>query len=323
MNEKEFMKITGGIDERFVSEYENFSKTRVSLVRKKIRTVVAIAAAVAVMVPAGVYAYTRLSHREKVSIYYNEEAVKKMEEELQASSFTVDNGQISLSVDVQMCDGNFTQGVYTLSALSEEAKAHLASRDMKLVYADTGERIYPVGGGFEASVEDKSSENEMSWTFIYPVNNSYIDRSRPIRLVFYEQAEAEGLWDANEDYTYYKGIYFDLLTEPNVSTKTLRSKDGDVITLSPYGVSQLDKNWAYPENEVPNVSVKSFFVIASDGERTDVLSVPVEARVSIGTIGNGKSTPSIRKGCFVLRFGTVFNLDHVSSVEINGVEYAE
>jgi len=322
MNEKDYLKIMGGIDERYASEYEHFSKPRISLVRKRIRTVAAIAAAVAIMVPASVYAISRLSHRDKVSIYYTEEAVKKIEEELQASAFTVENGQVRLTVDVQMCDGNYSQGVYTLTALNDEAGKHLASMENKLVYADTGEWIYPVGGGFEASVEDKPGEEEHSWTFIYPVNNSYIDRSRPLRLVFYEDA-AKGMGEKVEDYTYSEGIYFDLLTEPNVKTKTLRSKDGGVITLSPYGVSQLDENWAYPEKETPDIPVTSFSVIASDGARTDVLSIPVEARVTIGTVGSGNATPSIREGSFILRFGTVFDPSHIRGVEINGVEYTE
>lgn len=326
MNEQDYLKIMDGIDERFVSEYENLPTNRISPVRKRIRTVVLIAAAVAILVPASVFAISHLTHREKVSIYYNEEAVKKMEEELQASATSVENGQIRLDVDVQMCDGNFTQGVYTLTALTEEAEAHLSTMTNQLVYADTGEWVWPVGGGFEASVKETDVTNEVTWTFIYPVNNSYIDASRPIRLVFFEYTEngtTEGPWDSHADYTYYQDIYFDLITSPNVPTKTLRSKDGAVITVSPYGVSQLNENWAYPEEDVPDIPVESFSVISTDGERTDVLAIPVEARVTIGTIGSGNYTPMVEEGRFVLRFGTAFNLENISGVEINGIEYTE
>ena len=158
------------------------------------------------------------------------------------------------------------------------------------------------------------------------MNNSYIDASRPIRLVFFEYTEngtTEGPWDSHADYTYYQDIYFDLITSPNVPTKTLRSKDGAVITVSPYGVSQLNENWAYPEEDVPDIPVESFSVISTDGERTDVLAIPVEARVTIGTIGSGNYTPMVEEGRFVLRFGTAFNLENISGVEINGIEYTE
>ena len=125
MNEQEYMKITGGIDERFVAEYENYSTRRVTSLRKRIGIGIAVAVAVALMVPAGVFAFTQLTHRDKVSIYYSEEGVRLLEENNIADAYTVENGKIRLTVDVQICDGNFVEGVYTLTALTEDAKDHL------------------------------------------------------------------------------------------------------------------------------------------------------------------------------------------------------
>ena len=82
----------------------------------------------------------RLTHREKVSIYYGEDGIRMIEEKHLADGYTVENGKIRLTVDTQMCDGNFTEVVYTLTALTEDAKKHIRSLDIyhKRIYADTG-----------------------------------------------------------------------------------------------------------------------------------------------------------------------------------------
>ena len=329
MNEQEYMKITNGIDERFVAEYQDSAKVYDLNRRRKLSIGIAAAALVAVMVPAGVFAFNQITHRDKVSIYYSEEGVQKLEESLLANGYSVENGSIRLTVDVEMCDGNFTQGVYTLTALTNEAKEHLGSMEHKLIYADTGEWIYPVGGGSEGAFGDAISEDEISIQFSYPVNNSYIDASRPIRIVFFEcveTGETDGFGNiVVEDYTYSEGIYFDLLTEPNVQTKTLRAEDGTEITLNPYGVSQLDKDWAYPEDdEIQGEAISSFIVISTDGERTEILSDSnISDTAGFGTtIVNGITiTGAYGSGNFSIGFGNVLNVDNISAVEINGMAY--
>lgn len=329
MNEKEFMNITNGIDERYVAEYQDTAKVYDLSRRRKLSIGIAAAALVAVMVPIGVFAVQQITHRDKVSIYYSEEGVQMLEESLLANGFTVNNGSYELTVDVEMCDGNFTQGVYTVTALTDEAREHLQSINHKLVYADTGEWIYPVGGGSESAFGDALSEDQISIQFSYPVNNSYIDASRPIRIMFFEYVETgetDGYGnEVVEDYTYYDGIYFDLLTEPNVQTKTLRSEDGTEITLNPYGVSQLDKNWEYPEDdEIPGEEVSDFAVIATDGGRTEILSdgnLSSAAGFGTGVVNGITITGAYGSGNFTIGFGTVLNVDNISGVEINGVVY--
>ena len=329
MNEKEFMNITNGIDERYVAEYQNTAKVYDLNRRRKLSIGIAAAALVAVMVPIGVFAVAQITHRDKVSIYYSEEGVQMLEESLLANGFTVNNGSYELTVDVEMCDGNFTQGVYTVTALTDEAREHLQSINTKLVYADTGEWIYPVGGASAGAFGDALSEDQISIQFSYPVNNSYIDASRPIRIMFFEYVETgetDGYGnEVVEDYTYYDGIYFDLLTEPNVQTKTLRAEDGTEITLNPYGVSQLDKSWEYPEDdEIPGEEVSDFAVIATDGGRTEILSdgnLSSAAGFGTGVVNGITITGAYGSGNFTIGFGTVLNVDNISGVEINGVVY--
>lgn len=64
MNEQDFMKITGRIDERFVNEYQDVPKRHVTSLRKRISIGVIVAAAMAIIVPAGVFAYTLITHRD-------------------------------------------------------------------------------------------------------------------------------------------------------------------------------------------------------------------------------------------------------------------
>lgn len=322
MNEHDMIKAMNGIDERFVSEYAEFTPKKRISVRKMVQTGVVIAAAAALAIPVGAYAYTQLTHRDKVSIYYTEDGVQKLEESGLVSNRTIENGQIRLTVDTEMCDGNFTQGVYTLTALTEDAKEHLESAMSKLVYADTGEEISPVGGGFEGWNSEAYSDYELTRTFTYPMKNAYIDSGRPLRLEFYEfvetgETDEYGGRVVVEDLTYYDGISFDLLTEPNVPTKTLYSVNGNQLTLSPYGVSEQDENWAYSEDGHDEVADIGFFVIISaDGERTDIedtiRDLDSATRECMGAPGTGS---------FNYRFGTILDIDKIIGIEIDGVAY--
>lgn len=190
-----------------------------------------------------------------------------------------------------------------------------------VVITDTGERISR--GLEEVSFGKAESDGEISIEFSYPVHNSYIDSSRPKRVVFFEYVET-GETDGYgnrvvEDYTYYDGIYFDLINKINVPTKTLRAEDGSEITLTPYGVSRMDKNWAYPEDEdITEIDINSFVVVSSDGERTDILSLPITGKVYGQT-----STGWFGSGNFSYNFGTVLNINNIKGVEINGVVFSE
>ena len=322
MNEMDYMNITNGIDAKYVAEYQEVTKGRVISLKKKI-SICIVAAAMAIIVPAGVFAYTLITHRDKVSIFYTEDGVQKLEESLLANGYTVENKNIRLTVDVEMCDGNFIQGVYTLTALTEEAKEHIKfmARETRVVYADTGERI---SVGYDEFSDGKAeSDSEISIKFSYPVHNSYIDSSRPKRVVFFEYVET-GETDGYgnivvEDYTYYDGIYFDLINKINVPTKKLRAEDGTEITLTPYGVSRMDKNWAYPEDDdLTEIDINSFVVVSSDGERTDILSLPITGQVFGQT-----STGWFGSGFFSYNFGTVLKIDNIKGVEINGVFFSK
>ncbi len=326
MNGNDILRAMNELDERFIVSAN--SEQSVTLSRKPAKNIfritVGIAAAAALVIPVGAYAYSQLTHREKVSIYYTEDGVQKLEKNGLASGRTVENGQIRLTVDTELCDGNFTQGVYTLTALTEDAKEHLETAMSKLVYADTGEEISPVGGGFEGWNGEARSDYELTSTFTYPIKNAYIDSNRPLRLEFYEFVETGETDDYGgrvvvDDLTYYDGISFDLLTVPNVPCKTLCSADGTEMILSPYGVSEQDESWAYPQDgHEEEAFIHSFIIISTDGERTDIEDTVKDTenatREYSGTPGTGR---------FSYRFGTILDIENISGVEIDGVEYTE
>ena len=331
MNEQDYMNITSKIDEKYVNEYKIIEAKHTITMRKRIKVAILVAAAVAIMIPGGVFAYRQLTHRDNVSIYYGEEGVKMIEKNLLDSGYTVENGKIRLTVDVQMCDGNYTEFVYTLTALTEDAKEHISTHDvfMKRTYIDTGEWIVP-GQGSGYSDGEAESEYEITWNCTYVVNEPYIDNSRPTRIQFLEWAETGEVDESGgntvvEDYTYYEGIYFDLLSEPNVPTKTLRSPDGKEFVLSPYGISRLDANYKGSGSTL----VKNVTVITTEGERIEIYAAEpfggISANGGITITSNGETsiavTGSLDSGDFTMKFGTVFNIDNISGVEINGVKY--
>ncbi|MBO4496304.1 MAG: DUF4179 domain-containing protein [Clostridiales bacterium] len=334
MNEQEYMKVTSKIDENYINEYKIVTAKHNISVRKKIRTSILVAAAVALMIPATIYASTKLTHRDKVGIYYSEEGAQMIEKSLQDSGFTVENGKIRLTVDVMMCDGNYVTGVYTLTALTEDAKKHLDTQTNLRYYADTGEWIWG-GGGFQSSDGSSRTENEVSWSFRYPVANSVVDRSRPTRIEFFEDFEGDEPFKYDGfritgDYTYYEGIYFDLISEPNIPTRILRSQEGKELTLSAFGISMLDEDRDPFKEEInEGTTLESLVIITTDGNRTDIMA---DLGISgIFTNGGGsivaaqgttlEITGDVGRENFSLRFGNAMNIDNISGVEINGVAY--
>ncbi|MBR5418028.1 MAG: hypothetical protein IK109_08390 [Clostridiales bacterium] len=335
MNEQEYMNITSKIDEKYVVEYKVIEAKRNITLRKRIRTAIVVAAALAVMVPVSVIAYSKLTHRDKVSVYYSEDGVRAIEENMAMSGFTVENGKIRLTVDTMMCDGNYVEGVYTLTALTEDAKEHLDNAHKYRCYADNGEEIW-CDFISESMVSDAKTENEISYYFQYPLRASIIDDTRPTRIVFCEEIEYTGIVnDFNDlrDYTYYEGIYYDLLSEPNVPTKTLCSEDGTELTLSPFSLNNLDKYWDFYQNErYAEEMIESFVFITTDGERYDFFAdlgidgmfsatngVSPEQAKGLNLLLEGH----ISSGNFYFKFGTAFDVENISGVEINGVAYME
>ncbi|MBO4688629.1 MAG: hypothetical protein J5636_08975 [Clostridiales bacterium] len=335
MNEQDYMNITSKIDEKYVVEYKVIEAKRNITLRKRLRTAIVVAAAVALMIPVGVIAYSRLTHRDKVSVYYSEEGVRAIEENMAMSGFTVENGKIRLTVDAMMCDGNYVEGVYTLTALTEDAKDHLETYSLYRTYVDNGEEIW-VSFMSYCMTSEARTENEVTYSFRCPLRASIIDDTRPTRIVFCEEIEYTGIVnDFNDlrDFTYYEGIYFDLPSEPNVPTKTLRSDDGTELTLSPFSLNTLDKYWDLYQNErFAEDMIESFVFITTDGERYDFFA---DLNISgLSSITNGialeeakglslELNGNISSGNFSFKFGTAFDVENISGVEINGVAYME
>ena len=72
--------------------------------------------------------------------------------------------------------------------------------------------------------------------------------------------------------------------------------------------------------------MNSFVVIATDGERIEILSdgdtSPVRG-LGTGVVNGIIITGAYGSGNFSIEFGTVLNVDNISGVEINGVAFME
>lgn len=318
MNGNDIMKAMNGINEEYLSDSEITVKKSRKPAKSIFRIAVGIAAAAAFAIPVGAYAYNTFIHKDKVSIYYTQDGTQKLEESGLANGFTTENGKIRITLDTSMCDGHFTSGVYTITALTDDAKEHLATSYLKLVYADTGEGINPIGGATEGWASDAETDADVSKIFTFPIRNAYIDGSRPLRLEFWEdtpngEKDEYGGTIVTEDDTYYGGLYFELETKPNIPCKELRSTDGDTLTLSLYGVSQLDKDWKYPEDDhEQRTDIKSFNLILKNGDIVNMANTESVFHEWSGELGGGN---------FYYHFGDVIDIDNASGVEINGVEY--
>ena len=318
MNGNDIFRAMNGLNDKFIisANSEQTVKQGRKPAKSIFRIAVGIAAAAAFAIPVGAYAYNTLIHRDKVSIYYTEEGVQKLEENGLVSNRTIENGQIRLTIDTEICDGNYTSGLYTITALTDEAKEHIETVQTRLVYADTGEEIpFTVGVLDEDVTSEAANEYEQTRGFVYPVNSAHIDRSRPMRLEFWEWKET-GEFDGynptvEKVYGFFEGIYFDLLTEPNVTSKVLRSDEGIGLILNPYGVISLPEDWKYPDGYDIAMDILSFVVISTDGERVELMN---DGR-RLGWSG----TPE--KGNFDFNWGNILDVENISGVEINGVEY--
>ena len=100
--------------------------------------------------------------------------------------------------------------------------------------------------------------------------------------------------------------------------------DGTAITLAPYGVSQLDENWAYPDNDVfLDTEIKSIVLTTSDGRRYNIMTTLSDGHVTTDLDDVVVSHSDFDKGNFYITFGTYLDVDSIDSVEINGVTYKE
>ena len=119
MNGNDILRAMNGLDEKYIisANGEQTLKQGRKPAKSIFKTSVAIAAAAALMIPVGAYAYTRLIHRESVEMYLENSA--KVEESGNAVNRVMENEHIRITLDTVLSDGYMAMAIVTLDALDE------------------------------------------------------------------------------------------------------------------------------------------------------------------------------------------------------------
>lgn len=313
MNEYDFMKITNGIDKRFAAEYESFRPSKRISVKRSVRLAVGIAAAAALAIPVGAYAYNTFMHKENV------QHIIKSADELESRSIvaneTTDDGELRFTVETVMYDGCQLYGVLTVESLTESGMKYMSpgrlGYNITAVYADNGEFIT---NDCNTSViydgTEKYGENRQPIL----INTTGVDMSRGIRLLFHKRGETDNYY-GNGTLTGQKDdnevpIRYDcetiIPTDKNIKSAELKSADGRTVTLSEYEIYCEPASWSEEDNGLDLEKTLDIRFIGKNGERT-----PLESYYNL---------------CYMedysyITFNELHDIDDYSGVVIKGVEY--
>lgn len=320
MKGNDLMRAMNGIDEKYLSESENYAKINRKPKRSVFKVAVSVAAAVVVLaVPVGVYAYNTFVHRENVETYMSNAELIEQKSPEAVKNIVTENDDYRITVDSVLSDGNIVMMILTHEALtdkgSEIKEDHVnGCPGACITYADGSEGPFeqsgfdgvPLTGPVTAyAVSDDKSVSIFSC--------KDIDLSKDVNVEFYS---SERGWSGALEYFTKRndpdrsgdeglvneldGLEFTTSFAQNVDCVQLQSADGKSISMSSFDVYSSDPS-------IITVSEESeYFFITNDGE---------------------KKPFSEKKGCstrsdygFVI-YGEFIDINDYKGVEINGVEY--
>lgn len=320
MKGNDLMRAMNGIDEKYLSESENYAKTNRKPKRSVFKVAVSVAAAVVVLaVPVGVYAYNTFVHRENVEMYMsNAELIEKKSPEA-VKNIVTENDDYRITVDSVLSDGNIVMMILTHEALtdkgSEIKEDHVhGCPGACITYADGSEGPFEQSGydgvPLTGPITAYAVSNDKSVSIFICKD---IDLSKDVNVEFYS---SERGWSGALEYFTKRndpdhsgdedlvneldGLEFTTSFAQNVDCVQLQSADGKSISMSSFDVYSSDPS-------IITVSEESeYFFITNDGE---------------------KKPFSEKKGCSqrsdygFVTYGEFIDINDYKGVEINGVEY--
>lgn len=327
MNGNDIMKAMNRIDERYISEAETERKISVKrggLSKHAAKLAVGIAAAVALAIPAGAYAYKHFIHHDNVELYIkNADSLEGRDLVLNAQT---EDDELRFTVDTLLCDGKQAFGVLTTERIGAKAGTALGAWDFAaaVVYADNGEFItHNWSGGAHYDGTEKVGQHRSRIL----IDVSDIDTSRGIKLLFWERAPKDDFYgngkllSGRKDWSDVPIRYnceLEIPIEPNVNVAKLYDSEGNEITLSEFEVYG-DGNIVAPRddfehelNDGTEVSGNTeaifhdFSLIDKNGEKHSMLDWS----------GSG-----YMEDYSYIYFEELIDMDDYIGVEINGVEY--
>lgn len=325
MNEHEFLKITGGIDEGLAAEYGALTPRKRISAKRGVQIAVGVAAAAALAIPAGAYAYKTFIHKDTVD-FYMADADRLEEQEKFVTNYVMENEHLRRTVDLQVSDGH---NVLTIETQEEKDEiGELFVRNViqgkhLITYTDGSPGPYfyddyfgniPHVGMASCTGFSESADNLYNKLLtIYSCEG--IDLDKEIRITYFandnKDIDAEQyFWKDFPEMDEYAYIFeydgetdnwledFEYVTSfaPNVECVPLHSEDGDEIFMSQFEIFSEGK-------ELP-LSFSEFRLILNNGEKC-----PLDMQ---NRLFGGED---------YVTFGEIIDLDDYAGVEICGVEY--
>lgn len=322
MKGNDLMRAMNGIDEKYLSESENFTKNNRKPKRSVFKVAVSVAAAVAVLaVPVGVYAYNTFVNRESVEHYItNAELIEKISPEA-VKNIVTENKDYRITVDSVLSDGNNVMMILTHETLTDkglEIKKHMNGiPGACITYADGSAGPFGVDGAPMISTESNAWSYEAEFNGFDQTVSFFsckdIDLSKDVNVEFYSgERRWYGAFEyfAKRDDPDYKvdeelvneldGLEVTTSFAQNVDCVQLQSADGKSISMSSFEVYSSDPSIIILSDEI------EYFFITDDGEKKPF---PVE------TMGVSNSNHGY------IIYGEFIDINEYKGIEINGVEY--
>lgn len=326
MKGNDLMSAMNGIDEKYLSESENYAKNNRKPKRSAFKVAVSVAAAVAVMaVPVGVYAYNTFVNRETVEQYVSNAELIEQKSPEAVKNIVTENDDYRITVDSVLSDGNIVMMILTHEALTDKGsqiKNHVGGcPGACITYADGSEGPFEQSGfdgvPMTGPITAYAVINETEFTgydkSVSIFSCKDIDLSKDVNVEFYS---SERGWSGALEYFTKRndpdhsgdeglvneldGLEFTTSFAQNVDCVQLKSADGKSISMSSFDVYSSDPS-------IITVSEDSeFFFITNDGEKKPF---------------SEKQGCSQRSDCGFVIYGEFIDINDYKGIEINGVEY--
>lgn len=320
MKGNDLMSAMNGIDEKYLSESENYAKNNRKPKRSALKVAVSVAAAVVVLaVPVGVYAYNTFVHRGNVEMYMSNAELIEQKSPAAVKNIVAENDDYKITVDSVLSDGNIVMMILTHEALTDKGleikEDHVhGCPGACITYADGSEGPFEQSGFDGVPVTGPVTAYAVSnETSVSIFSCKDIDLSKDVNVEFYS---SERGWSGTLEYFTKRndpdhsgdenlvneldGLEFTTSFAQNVDCVQLQSADGKSISMSSFDVYSSDPS-------IITVSEDSeFFFITNDGD---------------------KKPFSEKKGCSqrsdygFVTYGEFIDINDYKGVEINGVEY--
>lgn len=342
MNEYDIMRAMNGTDEHFVSEYAEFTPRKGISIKRTVRTMAVIAAAAALVIPAGAYVYSEFIHRENVEHYIIGTELIEQQSPDAVKNYVMENADYRITIDTALSDGHnvmmvLTNDAKTIKGLKIKGWI-VGSPETYITYVDGSAgpfkpvgQIYKAiagmyGDGYAYDDYDKSPFGFNRSVKIFSCRD--IDLSKDVRIEFFSDIKdrhgaALYYWrrdypellksiipdfDLDEEITNdLDGMEFVTSFAPNVKCVPLYDEKGTEIFMSAFEVFSEKGRTLAGENNI--IDPYSFFLITNGGEKRNLdlenFHFHIETNVE----------------CDYIIFGEFIDPDEYLGVEVNGIRY--